>query len=101
MALELIPAPGRQLKTWSTWIAIAGVALGIAYQVLPDFESFFEPKVFVGLMTVIAGLIKIVSLVKQAIPVTPEQKEAIVDSAISLPVIITPEEPKPLNEEKK
>jgi hypothetical protein len=98
---ELIPAPGRQLKTWSTWIAVGATVLSTVYAVLPDLQDLIEPKLYASIMAILVVAIKVVSLIKQNIPVTPEQKEAMLDSAIATPVVITPEPAKPLEGEKK
>lgn len=84
--MELIPAAGRQWKTWSTWIATIATGLGIAYAVLPDVQDLFEPKTFAIIMTVLAALIKVANLIKQNIPVTEDQRDALVSAALSAPI---------------
>lgn len=85
MAVELVPAPGRQLKTWSTWLAIGTAVLAAVYASLPDFREYLEPEVFAGLMSGLALAIKIANLVKQNIPITQEQRDALVQAAVSAP----------------
>lgn len=83
--MELIPAPSRQLKTYSTWLAIGLAVLSAVYAALPSFQELLSPSLYGSLVAGLALAIKIVSLIKQNFPVTQDQKDAMVSSAASTP----------------
>ena len=86
MAVELIPAPGRQVKTWSTWLAIGTAVLAAVYASLPSFREYLSPETFAALMSGLALAIKIANLIKQDIPITKEQQDQLVSAALNAPV---------------
>lgn len=84
--MELVAAPGRVPKTFTFWINITIVIIGGIQAGSSAFSPFFDPKLFAAITTALGGLSVALSYIKQNIPVTPEQKVAMVDSAASAPM---------------
>ncbi len=86
--MELIPAPGRQLKTWSMWLTIALVVFDTTAAVLHVLDAaHLVPAVVVTIGNLLLGAaIGIAKMLRQQIPLTPEQKVAMVEAAAAAPV---------------
>lgn len=84
--MELVPAVGRQWKTWSTWLSVGLAVLSAVYAALPSFQDLVEPSLYASLVAGVALAIKVTTLVKQNIPITEEQKQELIESAESAPV---------------
>lgn len=84
--MELIPAIGRHLKLYSTWIAIFAGTFDILYLTLESVKGLMEPTTFAWVNAGLIAAIKIATLFKQNFPVTPEQKAELVHSAVSTEV---------------
>lgn len=86
--MELIPAPGRQLKTVSFWLItiliLADTALAlVAY--FGELHLLSAPAV-TTINALLGALILIAKQYQQQIAVTPEQKVAMVEAAAAAPV---------------
>ena len=88
MAIEIVPAPGRQFKTWSMIIVIALGSVDAAYLLLSTFGQMdlLSKEAVLAINAVIAFLIVPVRLIQQNIPATTEQKIAVVAAAAAQPV---------------
>lgn len=86
--MELIPAPGRQLKTISDWLAIGLILLDGTAAVLAIFADLhlMQPEQLAAANAFIGVLILVAKRIKQVIAVTPEQKVAMVEAAAAAPV---------------
>lgn len=93
--MELIPAPGRQLKTISDWLAIALIVLDAVHGLLLVFGDLhlMRPEALAATNATIAALILVAKRIRQQIAVTPEQKVAMVEAAAAAPVKVGHEDP--------
>ena len=86
--MQLIAAPSRELKKYSTWVLTALIAFDAAAAILELMaadHSLTLSQVAIGNI-VLGALTKVAQLVQQQIPATAEQKVEIVQRAVSLPV---------------
>lgn len=83
---QLIAAPGRQLFAWSTYLAAATLAIDVAYILVDSFNDSISPEHMVVINAALVAGVKILNLIKQSIPATEEQKEAMVAAAEATPV---------------
>jgi hypothetical protein len=90
--MEIVAAPARTFKTYSTWLAIAVVLFDGAGGLLETFSSMhlISAATFAAVNAVLVALIPVVKLIKQQLTVTPDQKAAIVADAQAMPVKPTP-----------
>ena len=84
--MELVPAVGRHLKAWSTWIAVSGAVFDALWIALESVKSEIDPHTFALINAGLLAAIKIATLLKQNIPVTDDQRDAMITSAIEAPV---------------
>lgn len=93
--MELVAAPARTLRTYSTWLAIAVVLFDSAGGLLETFSSvhLISATTFAAVNAVLVALIPVVKIIKQQLTVTPDQKAAIVADAQATPVKALPTPP--------
>lgn len=84
--MELVPAVTRHFKLVSTWLVIATGTLDILYAALESLRNIIDPHWFAVINVCLLAAIKIATLIKQNIPVTVEQKEALVETAQNTPI---------------
>lgn len=86
--IELVPAPGRQFKTYSMWL---GIAIGSVDALLLLVKAFgdlhlLSTTAVLAINAVLAFLIVPAKLVFQSIPVTTSEKVDLVTTAAALPM---------------
>ena len=86
--MELNSAPGRQFKTYSMWLLIITGLFDLAVVMLKTLADLhvMSMETLAIVNAVLVFLTGAAKLVLQNIEVSEEQKAAIVDSALSLPV---------------
>jgi hypothetical protein len=87
--MNLVPAPTRVLKQWSTWVLLAQGVLDLAVVAwhslaAPDLHFITTDQAIVGniLLTFLAGALK---FIQQNIALTEAQRVAIVEAALAAP----------------
>ena len=83
--MEFVPALTRQLKAYSTWIAVATGIFNILYIMLDSIKDQIDPGTFALINAILVAMIKIATLIKQNIPVTSEEKQDMVLYAENVP----------------
>lgn len=88
MNIELVPAPWRQMKTYTMWLGILIGTLDAAMLLVAQFTNLniLTPTQVLGINAVLGFLIVPAKLILQNIPVTTDEKIAVVAAAAAQPV---------------
>lgn len=92
--MELIPAPGRQLKTYSTWLGIIITVAGAAVAAVGELKDILTKEQIGIAVSMLGALLTFAKLVKQDIPVTAEEKIDMIKSAASATLKSDQQDPK-------
>lgn len=88
MAIELVPAPSRRFKTWSTRIVIATILFDFAVVVaklLFDLHVM-SAETLAAINTFLASAAGLAQFIKQQIKLTSEEKVEVIAAAAAQPV---------------
>lgn len=83
--MALIPAPSTVLQKWSAWADVVSIALGALAAMVPALGNLLTASQMGAVMAVLSALALGVKFIKQNIPVTAEQKEALIVAVESAP----------------
>ena len=83
--MALIPAPSTALKKWSAWLDIVSVVLGALTVMVPALGDLLTAQQMGGAMAVLSALALGAKFIKQNIPVTADEKEALIEAVESAP----------------
>lgn len=83
--MELVPAPASTFKKWSAWLDIVSVILGALAVMVPALGELLTAQQMGGAMAVLSALALGAKFIKQNIPVTAEQKEALIEAVEASP----------------
>lgn len=88
MSLELVPAPGRQFKTWSMLLAIAIGSFDSLMLLLKVFADihWLSAEQLLAINAMLTFLLVPLKLLQQYIPITTEQKVELIETAAAQPV---------------
>ena len=83
--MNLVPAPSTVLQKWSAWADVASIAVGALVLMIPALGDLLTKEQMAGAMAVLSALALGLKYLKQNIPVTAEQKEALIEAVESTP----------------
>lgn len=86
--MDLIPAPGRQLKTYSFWLLALLAFFDLANVLVAYYgeQHLLPAHAVYTINAVVAFLALLVRQFQQQIAVTPEQKAALIEAAEAAPL---------------
>ena len=83
--MALVPAPSTVLQKWSAWADVVSIGLGALAAMVPALGDLLTTPQMGAVMAVMSALALAVKYLKQNIPVTAEQKEALIVAVESTP----------------
>ncbi len=83
--MAIVTAPSTVLQKWSAWADVVSIGLGALAAMVPAFASQLTPGQMGAVMAVMSAVALGVKYLKQNIPVTAEQKEALIEAVESAP----------------
>lgn len=87
--MALVTAPSTVLQKWSAWADVASIAVGALVLMVPALGELLSPKQMAGTMALLSALALGLKYLKQNIPVTAEQKEALIEAVEAAPTKLT------------